>query len=66
MSHGQLVADVRLAINGRRPVDLFTRVGGIIPTVPELVSRLTKSFEPFEVNHGDESLSEAGELLCRV
>lgn len=69
LSHGQLVADVRLAIDGRCPVDLFTRVGGIIPTVPELVSRLSKSpepFGPFEVNHGDESLSAAGELLCRV
>ena len=66
MSNGQMVADVRLAVNGRCPVDLFTRVGGIIPTVPELVIRLTQSFEPFEVNHGDESLSEAGELLCRV
>lgn len=40
MSNGQLVEDVRLAVNGRCPVGFYGRVGGIIPTVAELVGQI--------------------------
>ena len=36
LSNGQMVEDVRLALNGRKPVDFYGRVGGNVPTVEEL------------------------------
>ena len=38
MSMGQLVDDVRLAVNGRVPVHLFSTLGGVVPR-PETVGR---------------------------
>jgi len=38
MSSGQMVEDVRLAVNGARPVEFFGRVGGGIPTEQEIKS----------------------------
>ncbi|HCX78040.1 MAG: 3-methyl-2-oxobutanoate dehydrogenase subunit VorB [Eubacteriales bacterium] len=36
MSAGQMVQDVRLAVNGKRPVHFCGRTGGIIPTPAEI------------------------------
>lgn len=45
LSNGQMVEDVRLALNGRVPVDFYSRVGGNVPSVEEvhneLLSRMT-------------------------
>jgi hypothetical protein len=38
MSNGQLVDDVRLAINGARPVELLTRMGGNVPSHEEVLA----------------------------
>ncbi|MGQ1910498.1 3-methyl-2-oxobutanoate dehydrogenase subunit VorB [Marinifilum sp. RC60d5] len=40
MSAGQMVEDVRLAVNGKVPVEHFGRYGGIIPTPEEVVEAL--------------------------
>jgi hypothetical protein len=40
MSMGQMVDDVRLAVDGARPVDFYGRSGGMVPTVAELVARI--------------------------
>lgn len=40
MSAGQMVEDVRLAVNGKVPVEHFGRYGGIIPTPDEVVEAL--------------------------
>ncbi|MEA3444835.1 MAG: 3-methyl-2-oxobutanoate dehydrogenase subunit VorB [Bacteroidota bacterium] len=40
MSAGQMVEDVRLAVNGKIPVEHFGRYGGIIPTPDEIVEAL--------------------------
>ena len=37
MSTGQMVEDVRLALEGSRPVETYGRVGGNIPTVEEVL-----------------------------
>jgi len=37
MSMGQMVDDVRLAVNGRKPVEFFGHTGGIVPTPAEVV-----------------------------
>jgi len=36
MSMGQMVDDVRLAVNGERPVEFYGRTGGVIPTPAEI------------------------------
>lgn len=38
MSSGQMVEDVMLAVNGRKPVDFYGRNGGIIPTPEEILA----------------------------
>ena len=40
LSLGQFVDDVRLAVNGRREVDLHTRAGGMLPSETELIDRI--------------------------
>ena len=40
MNMGQMVDDVRLAVNGKTKVEHFGRVGGIIPTSDEIVEAL--------------------------
>jgi pyruvate/2-oxoacid:ferredoxin oxidoreductase alpha subunit len=40
MSAGQMVEDVRLAINGKVPVELYTRIGGNVPSVEEVHARM--------------------------
>jgi len=41
-SMGQMVDDVRLAVNGRRPVNFFAHTGGIVPTPDEIVEALRR------------------------
>jgi pyruvate/2-oxoacid:ferredoxin oxidoreductase alpha subunit len=41
MSTGQMVEDVRLAVNGRVPVEFYGRVGGNVPAVEEVHTELT-------------------------
>ena len=40
MSTGQMVEDVRLAINGKVPVELYSRIGGNVPSVEEVHARM--------------------------
>ena len=40
LSNGQMVEDVRLALNGTRPVEFYGRVGGNVPSVEELVEKI--------------------------
>ena len=42
MSMGQMVDDVRLAVNGACPVAFFGRTGGIIPTPAEVLAEIEK------------------------
>jgi 2-oxoisovalerate ferredoxin oxidoreductase alpha subunit len=40
MSTGQMVEDVRLAVNGKVPVEFYGRVGGNVPSVAEIHTEL--------------------------
>ena len=40
MSMGQMVEDVRLAVEGKKPVHFFGRTGGIVPTVREIITQV--------------------------
>lgn len=42
MSTGQMVEDVRLAVEGRRPVEFYGRFGGNVPSVEEIVEYVTQ------------------------
>ena len=42
MSMGQMVEDVRLAVNGSCPVEFFGRTGGVIPTPAEVLANIKK------------------------
>ena len=45
LSTGQLVDDVRLAVEGRSPVEFFSRVGGNIPSAEEVLEVVEHRFE---------------------
>ena len=40
MNMGQMVDDVRLVVNGRKPVEFFGRTGGVIPTPAEVLEQI--------------------------
>jgi pyruvate/2-oxoacid:ferredoxin oxidoreductase alpha subunit len=40
LSNGQMVEDVRLALNGKVPVEFYGRVGGNVPAVEEILAEL--------------------------
>jgi 2-oxoglutarate ferredoxin oxidoreductase subunit alpha len=42
MSYGQMVEDVRLAVNGSAQVDFLGRSGGGIPGEEEIINRVNK------------------------
>ena len=42
MNAGQMVEDVRLSVNGEKPVAFFGKLGGIIPTPTEILSQIRK------------------------
>ncbi|MBI2844769.1 MAG: 3-methyl-2-oxobutanoate dehydrogenase subunit VorB [Armatimonadetes bacterium] len=44
MSHGQMVEDVRLAVNGRAEVIFYGRSGGVVPTPTEILDRIRKTY----------------------
>jgi pyruvate/2-oxoacid:ferredoxin oxidoreductase alpha subunit len=46
MSTGQLVDDVRLALEGRRPVEFYSRVGGNTPSAEEVLAFVERTFAP--------------------
>ena len=42
MSYGQMLEDVKLAVNGKCPVEFLGRAGGGIPTEEEIIKRIYK------------------------
>lgn len=46
MSTGQMVEDVRLALNGYAPVEFYSRVGGNVPLAEEIVRYVTEKIAP--------------------
>jgi pyruvate/2-oxoacid:ferredoxin oxidoreductase alpha subunit len=37
LSNGQMVDDVRLALNGKRDIFFYSRMGGAVPSVKEII-----------------------------
>jgi 2-oxoisovalerate ferredoxin oxidoreductase alpha subunit len=63
LSNGQMVEDVRLAVDGRRPVSFYSRIGGMVPTTEELLQQIIKASEEKDVR---QSLSKTEEFLWAV
>ncbi|HUO16390.1 MAG TPA: 3-methyl-2-oxobutanoate dehydrogenase subunit VorB [Verrucomicrobiae bacterium] len=40
LSNGQMLEDVKLSVEGKRPVEFYGRVGGNVPTVEELFAKI--------------------------
>jgi 2-oxoisovalerate ferredoxin oxidoreductase alpha subunit len=51
LSTGQMVEDVRLAVEGRRPVRFYSRVGGVVPTADELLEQIIRAHEADHARH---------------
>lgn len=45
MSMGQMIDDVRLAVEGQKPISFLGHAGGVIPTVEEIVEAAKKSLK---------------------
>ena len=45
MSMGQMIDDIRLAVNGKKPVYFYGRTGGMIPSVEEVEAEIKKLAE---------------------
>ncbi len=45
MNAGQMVEDVRLAVNGKAPVKFYGRMGGVVPLPDEVVEQIRKMVE---------------------
>jgi pyruvate/2-oxoacid:ferredoxin oxidoreductase alpha subunit len=59
MSNGQLVEDVRLTLNGRRPVDLLCRKGGNVPSHHEVLDFVrARSAELASPGEGESGVEE--------
>ena len=63
LSNGQMVEDVRLAVDGTRPVRFYSRVGGMVPTTEELLRQIIKASEEKDVRT---NLSKTQEFLWAV
>ncbi len=40
MNAGQMVEDVKLCVNGRKPVTFFGRMGGMIPSIDQVIGKI--------------------------
>ncbi len=45
LSNGQMVDDVRLTLEGKRPVEFYGRMGGIVPSFEEVELKMTELFK---------------------
>lgn len=50
LNAGQMVEDVKLAVNGKIPVDFYGRMGGMIPTPEEIVHHFENVIHPTYAN----------------
>ncbi len=54
MNAGQMVEDVRLAIEGKVPVEFFGKMGGIIPSPEEVLEKINQLVTREEAKQGEE------------
>jgi pyruvate/2-oxoacid:ferredoxin oxidoreductase alpha subunit len=42
MSNGQMLVDVKLAVEGAKPVQFYNRMGGVVPSTDEIIEQVRK------------------------
>ena len=42
MSNGQMLDDVKLAVEGKKPIEFYNRMGGVVPATDEIVEQVKK------------------------
>jgi 2-oxoglutarate ferredoxin oxidoreductase subunit alpha len=42
MNSGQMLEDVRLAVNGRTPIEFYGRMGGVVPFPDEILAEIQR------------------------
>jgi 2-oxoglutarate ferredoxin oxidoreductase subunit alpha len=52
MSAGQMIDDVRLAVQGRVPVHFYGRTGGVVPLPDEIADQILKLAHPMPESAG--------------
>lgn len=52
LSMGQMVEDVRLAVNGWVPVQFYGRSGGMVPTAEELLQQIERFWKELDLGDG--------------
>ncbi len=45
MNEGQMLEDVKLAVNGKKPVYFFGKLGGVVPTAEDILKEVEKHIE---------------------
>ncbi len=45
MNSGQMLEDVRLAVNGRKPIEFYGRLGGVVPFPDEILNEIVRLAE---------------------
>lgn len=56
MNAGQMYEDVRLAVNGKVPVEFYGRMGGVIPTPEEVLTKLERMVAPESMSMKEETV----------
>jgi 2-oxoisovalerate ferredoxin oxidoreductase alpha subunit len=59
MSTGQMIEDVKLAVDGSRPVNFYGRCGGSIPSAEEIVEAVLKTIDDCTAKVVEEVLTHA-------
>ncbi len=49
MNMGQMIEDVKLGVNGQKPVEFFGRCGGLVPTFDEIKEEIMKMVQEVKV-----------------
>lgn len=67
MSMGQMVDDVRLAVDGERPVSFYGRTGGMVPTVAEIVNQIVELNGGAQVDEFFKQMEQmASQIGCKI
>ncbi|MFQ3550398.1 MAG: 3-methyl-2-oxobutanoate dehydrogenase subunit VorB [Armatimonadota bacterium] len=63
MSHGQMVEDVQLAVNGKAEVKFYGRTGGAVPTPNEILEQVIINFSKCPLVKNSENIQSKGRQI---
>ena len=56
LNAGQMVEDVRLAVNGKVPVTFYGRMGGVVPSPEEVLHSIEAAYQQSHVEPREEQI----------